>query len=258
LAEDAGRQDTKESHVTQWDAESLRLTAFVPPLAHVDELTWWSNMTGYPPESRVWRSKLGELTEIGPYEGKNLILVVRPGRVDWQMAPLEQGEPGDELPMLGSYSESIEAFVGLMKQWLPLSPPVQRLAFGAVLLRPAKDRLDGYKMLSAYLPFVKLDAESSDFGYQINRPRKSSTDLTGLKINRLSKWSVMARLGLMFSLVGQELARQHASPVATACRLEVDINTSPDFAGELPKEKLSAVLDELIALATEIATKGEV
>ena len=47
----------------------------------------------------------------------------------------------------------------------------------------------GYRELGRFLPAVRLDEDSSDFSYQINRPRRS-TVIPELSVNRLSKWSV--------------------------------------------------------------------
>jgi len=133
----------------------------------------------------------------------------------------------------------------LMLRWLAGCPPLQRLAFGAVLTRPVDDLLTGYRQISDYLPFVQLDPESSsDFSYQINRPR-NSTVISGLRINRFSRWSV---------------ARVFASTFDTqiGCRVELDINTAQEFQGELPQEKLPVIIQELVDLGKEIAENGDI
>jgi hypothetical protein len=43
-----------------------------------------------------------------------------------------------------------------------------------------------------------------------------------------------------------------------ACRLELDINTVPDFQGELPRESFGQLLGELTELGQEIAQKGDI
>jgi hypothetical protein len=42
-----------------------------------------------------------------------------------------------------------------------------------------------------------------------------------------------------------------------ACRLELDINTAPDFGGVLPADRLEALLKEMVAFGREIAEKGD-
>ena len=197
------------------------------------------------------RPRLGELTESGIVKGKNLTLAVRLGRVDWVLQPPEKTEMTMEFPSLGSYLNGLDTFVSLMKRWLPASPALQRLAFGPVLMRQARDRVDGYQMLSTYLPFLKLDEKCSDFMYRINRLRESATNVAGLKINRLSTWSVVALAGVSFS-IGVEPVKPQVLSGTIACRLEMDMNTSPDFAGDLP-EKTTLNSGQLARFATEIA-----
>jgi hypothetical protein len=40
--------------------------------------------------------------------------------------------------------------------------------------------------------------------------------------------------------------------------LELDINTSPNFEGELEHEKLGDLFDELLSLGKEIAAVGDI
>ena len=112
--------------------------------------------------------------------------------------------------------------------------------------------------MSALLPF-QLDPEhSSDFAYQINRPRKSERGLQCLKINRLSKWSVILLQGFQIS-VGQGVPK--LLPVAVpqaACCLQLDINTDEDHQTEFPRENIVAIFEELVESAQEIATKGDI
>lgn len=176
-----------------WQAETMRLTAFPGPAARIAEPTWWADLVGEPPEAKISRPRKGGQQEEGIFEGRKLVLVVEPSRIDWLLIPADHqdGEMGD-IPTIGSFPEALDAFSQLMLRWFALGtcPPVRRLAFGAILLQPVEDRQTGYRQISAYLPSVRLDPEgSSDFSYQINRPRDSTSGISGLRINRLSKWS---------------------------------------------------------------------
>jgi hypothetical protein len=123
------------------------------------------------------------------------------------------------------------------------------------LLRPVEDEKAGYRQLSTFLPF-ELDPDSSDFSYQINRPRPSQA-LDDLEINRLCKWSV-ARIRSLRLTLGSGSPIAEAVDVLTACRLEFDVNTSPKWGQKpLPSEALPALLDELHHLGQEIATEGD-
>lgn len=180
--------------------------------------------------------------------------------MDWlYTADLRKIETG--LPTVGSFPDAVSKFQQLMYRWLSECPPITRLAFGTILLQSVGSRIEGYERIAKHLPFVKLDGEnSSEFAYQINRPR-ASNNINALQINRLSKWSVMAMQHIRFEiLVGQGTVAQQA-PLGegkSACRLELDINTSPAFSGELPKEWVLPIFDELIALGKEIAERGDV
>jgi hypothetical protein len=48
------------------------------------------------------------------------------------------------------------------------------------------------------------------------------------------------------------------SPRYFACRLELDINTLPEFQGELERAQLSSLFHELVDLAVEIANQGDI
>jgi hypothetical protein len=132
------------------------------------------------------------------------------------------------------------------------------LAFGAVLLSPVDTKQLGYQQLNRLLPFIELDTEGiSDFLYQINRPRDTTTQIEGLQINRLSKWNVATFRQVNF-IVGQTSVRTSRRSEVFACRLELDMNTHQDFSGELLPEQLPEVFNELIALGREIKNEGDV
>lgn len=252
--------------LSAWQVELLRLTAFISPAVEIGEPDWWKVVVGEEPETKVSKAKIGEHQQVGPFQGGRLILRIQPARVDWLFTlasefPQEEsgtgtGTEADE-GIIGSFPACLDSFAPAMKRWLTTCPPIQRLAFGAVLTQPVDDRKSGYRLIGAYLPFP-LDAEnSSDFNYQINRPRVS-VSVPGLNINRLQRWSVALtqKMQMTVSLPGKAswlpVGEQHA------CRLELDINTSQQFEGEFSCDQLPAVLDELIQLGREIAEKGDV
>lgn len=251
----ANEQKQREP-VSVWQVESLRLTVFLAPGAVVVDSAW-EDLVGKPPEASVRRPVH---QDEGGFEDGRLILATQPSRVDWlYTADLGKIETG--LPTVGSFSDAVSKFQQLMHRWLKGCPPITRLAFGAILLQPVDNRIEGYKRIVEYLPSVKLDGEnSSDFAYQINRPRVSN-NIDALQINRLSKWSVMEMQRLQFVIPAEQVAvAQPAAPgeKKSACRLELDINTSHVFTGEFPKGKFFLVFDELITLGKEIAEKGDV
>jgi len=247
--------------LTAWQVETLRLTAFPGPAVQVAEPTWWIDLVREPPETKISRPRMGGFQEEGPFKGGKLLLRVQPSRIDWLFTTVEDQEREIEsFPTIGPFPESLDTFLPLMCRWFEFEtcPSVQRLAFGAILLQPVKNKQAGYRQISPYLPSVQLDPEgSSDFSYRINRPRDTSSGITGLKINRLSNWSVAtwrrAELSVGQTWMGYFQAQEHY-----ACRLELDINTAPYFQGELHREQLPLIFQELVDLGKKIATEGDI
>lgn len=105
-----------------------------------------------------------------------------------------------------------------------------------------------------YIPFA--DDNIRDFGYQINRRRPTKTGIPGLDINRLSKWSVVQAQPRWFNLQPGEGSIE--VPEYDACRLELDMNTAAELKGDLTREQLTALFQELAELGKEIVEKGDV
>lgn len=242
-----------------WQVVSLRLTAFPMPGEEIPRPSWWADLVAKPPDVRSERPSQLAYQDEGLFEERKLTLAVQPGRIDWYLTQPEQADVSAELPSIGSFPDSIGIFLPLVARWLTLCPPLQRLAFGAILLQGAvADRIAAYKLLSKYLPTVRLDPEhSSDFSYQINRPRDCRADIAGLKMNRLSRWSLVRHAAGHISLSGKA-PQTFTTSEAHAVRLELDMSTSGDFQGELPMERSPEILEELINLGLEIAAKGEI
>ena len=252
-----GQGEGQADHST-WQTESLRLTAFPIPGTPVGEPTWWSALVGKAPDVRTKRPSLSLFQDEGEFQELKLVLTAQPSRIDWHLLLPEQRRLDLVLQTVGPFQGSLKTFAPLMKEWLKLSPPLGRLAFGAVLLQTVADRVDGYRQLAKYLPAVTIDPEhSADFSYQINRPRNSNSGVAGLTINRLSKWAV-ALHGITLLSVKPQPAEVLTRAEAFAVRLEFDINTPAEFARELPQEKLAEVFDEEMALGSEIAEGGDI
>lgn len=247
--------------LSAWQAEFFRLTAFPvdPPL--VEGTKWWTDVVGEEPEARLLRLKQGALQEEGPFHGGKLALAVQPPRIDWVFSPAEERTPeSGDLLTLGSFSDLVDLFSQTVIRWFTVEtcPPIQRLAFGTTLIQPVQNRPEGYRQIALYLPAIKLDAEgSSDFHYRINRRRPSKTEGQNLVINRLSTWSVMA-WGRAFFSVGAGRASAASQTSGFALRLELDINTAQDFQGQLSKEQLPGIFEELVEMGKEIAQEGDI
>lgn len=249
-----------------WKAESLRITGFGPSAANEPIEALWSTIAGSPPEQIEQRPKEGFSTAAGPFEGGILHLAYTPSRTDWIWSP-SAGNPTasyTEISSIGDYAKSTSTFAKISKDWLARKPSLNRLAWGGVLLLPAADKEDGYEKLSGFLPSLKVDPTgSADLMYQINRPRNSKI-IEGLRIIRLSTWSVAVIQSLSMQLtltsgVAAATATAGATgPTFSACRLQVDINSAPDRQELLEADRVIQLLDEFILLANEISTHGDI
>jgi len=244
-----------------WQVESLRMTAFPSPAAQVaTEPTWWTDLLGEPAEKQVVQPKQKARREEGAYEGGKLILTTQPARIDWVYVAVDDPEGGQgEPPTIGAFPATVDLFSRLMLRWFERGacPSVHRLAFGAVLSQLIGDQQTGYQRMTSYFPNLSLNLEgASDFAYQINRPRSSTSGVVGLRINRLSKWAVPIWTMVEFPVTPE--AGLQVRQGGAACRLELDINTAPDFPGDLPHEYLSRIFKELVNLGQEIAEKGDI
>lgn len=244
-----------------WQVEQLRFTAFPVEPVPTRGLDWWQSLLGLPATSRMERPSEGVLVEQGPFSPEaslnaSLTLEVgpTPTHITWRLSLAGERADPSQSPIIGSFGAVLPPFASLMRTWLQAAPTIQRIAFGAVLLAPVENTKAGYELLSTFLSF-QLDPSSSDFLYQINRPRPART-LGDLEINRLSKWSV-ARVQSLRLTFGPASPTVEAVEVLTACRLEFDINTSHKWDKALPSEALPPLFDELVELGQEIATNGD-
>lgn len=260
----AAKEATKRPPLSAWQTGALRLTAFPSPSAQTKDIDWWNDVVGEQPDKRESRPRTLDQIEEGPYRNGKLTLSVSALRIDWVYEPIVPEPPSGatEIPTLGSFPRTIKVFRESMSKWFQLGtmPSLVRLAFGAILLQPVEDHVEGYELLSRYLK-IDLDVEgSSDFFYQINRPRNSETSVPNLRINRLSKWSVSRFQKVLFSVSPASFTPStvQRSKDLYACRLELDINTVPDFEDEFGRQALPKVFSELVDLGKEIAQKGDI
>ena len=199
----------------------------------------------------------------GAIDPGRLVLKLELDRIDWVLKPpehdIDELASAREFLTLGPAMEMVDAFSAIAEKWLAGDdlPAIARIAFGAVLIHPEADSQAGYLRLPDYVP-VRVDPESSEFLYQINLPRvPSATGVEGLRLNRLSKWSVAAWKSINLRITGTAVQAQPV-PEEFALRLELDINTAPAFAGPIPHAQLVDIYRELVAAGRSIATDGVV
>jgi hypothetical protein len=233
-----------------WRVGDLRLTAFpslVAPLQGHSEKSW-EDLLGKRPD--VSRKSESEVEESGPFVAGAVLSYQRSSRViQWMVArPPDSGK----LQTLLMDPQVLVPFKELMCRWLGDGPPLLRLAFGAALYLPVKDRPEAYRRLEEFLHLgLKYSDEEGDFVYQYNR-RRPSRSVPEVKVNRLSKWTWVP--------LGEVRAEDGVLvfPEESACLLEVDVNTVPEFSGILPHDRYVPLFEELVSLAVEIAARGDV
>ena len=252
-------QATGEPFATKWQVKQLRGTVFLLPEADlVESADWWHNALGEEPEDETRRPREGILRQQGAFHHRLLTLQCQPDRVDWLLEVQPQSPPP-------AGTSATAEFFDILLKWLPVCPPAHRLAMGTILTRPVENAQDGYRDIAPFLPAVQIDPEnSSDFLYQINR-RRASTTIPGLRINGVTKWGVSRFETLTGSIAvnisgDQEPATGTLSLESLAelnTTLELDINTVPS-SELIPTNTLPLLFREFIALGNDIAEKGDV
>ena len=218
----------QKADLSSWQVESFRVTCFPSPNSEFETENWWQKVVGEQPENTVVRAREGFRQDEGYINGRKVVLGIQPIRIDWLMVPNE--EKGETT--IGTFQDSLDLYLEFMFRWFNLNPPLRRLAFGTILLLPVDSRKAGYELLGNYLPNVKLDpTNTSDFLYQINRPRNNLLEIPELQINRLTKWSVLKRGLVNFELSPNAQVAVFPSTESLACRLELDINTQAEYKG---------------------------
>ena len=256
--EPEGRQS-----LIDWEVSTIRVTAFAGADldVHPEAGSWWTQVVESDAEESRSRPGVGEIQESGIFEGKRLVLDIKPGRVDWHLSALP-GLPDEQpeiVPTIGPLNDVLTSFTRLTDRWLGICPPLTRMAFGAVLVKPVTDRETGYSTIDELLPKVDIDPENSfDFLYKINRPRTSMSGISGLILNRLSTWSVLATFLLQVGAGsgGGGVIRDAQQP-RFFCRLELDMSTDTNFQEGFSGENTRVVFRELVELGREIAEGGD-
>ncbi len=242
----------------KWDTFQLRVSAFPIELINELDLKWWKEITGNEPEERNSRPAQGMTNELGIYNDKSLISSIMSNKIDLiQSITPEMQFVSDSFPTIGKFPETFDTFYPLIEKWLNLLKlfPINRIALGIILLSQVTNREEGYNILNNLLPDINIDSKnSSDFFYQINRPRQSNSGISNLFINRLSKWKVEKRVLVKRPAPEKIITRDESF----YCNLELDINTVADYKNEISIDKTPTILKEFIDLGKEISEKGDI
>jgi len=245
----------------KWQVDTLRLTLFASTDIGLEEPTWWLDVFGKEPIEKKTRPVDGTHQQIGEHEGRTFILSIRNRRIDWICAPdIGKIRQKDAILSIGTASTVLDLFIPPILRWFGLAtcPPAKRLAFGAILLHAVADQEAGNRLFSNYLPHIVLDdGNIRDFGYQGNRRRQTKTGIPDLDINRLAKWSMIQAQPRLIELSSSSAVNIEV-PHQDACRLELDMNTSAEFKGDITREQLPALFQELAKLGKQIVGEGDV
>jgi hypothetical protein len=253
----ANRKKNSSDNAALWSPTAIRLTAFLSPNQDPIKQNWWEEIFTSPPENRNTKPRTLEQTDEGAFENGKVTLNLTQGRIDWLYNATESGTENFQFAMLGTFQENLDIFIEIVDKWfaLPSLPSLQRLAFGTVLLHPVNSLVEGYDLLEGFLPSIKINTKNaSDFLFQINRPRPSKTNISGLEINRVAKWAV---LSLNASILKPNSPVVNV-PEIFAAHLELDINTSQRYKENIPTDKLSNIFIEMVDLGKEITQKGDI
>lgn len=250
----------------KWLAEQLRFTIFPKtPIFSSDVLVDWAfALTNKHPDeikskpAEVFYSANGS----GTFEefNYNYLIESQIDRIHFRMV----GDPTSESISspwiaLGLLDKIIKPFSSIANKIISLNAwpnEVKRIAFGTYLLFPVDDRQHGYAELDKLLKYINMDPQnSSDFIFQINRPKSSSYG----KINRLSKWLTAINSGpILIKQEDQKINAQVSSNPSYAVKAILDISTFPsDKPIATSCEKQIEILNLLVAMAFEIADKGD-
>lgn len=249
----------------EWQVEQLRFTWFFTkrPSALLDA-QWKAVFDDEPATEFVQRfPQLNYRAEAQAPEclGRGwLTFNIDPKRMDvfYGGRELLRQVPVVRAPVAGLLEEQLVKMWGYLKQRDALfSTPVERLAIGFVALLKVADRSEGYKVLDDLLESVSLDpSSSSDFLYQINNPTALVVSGAKIKINRLTRWSVMR-----FDIPEVVLRKVEGIPVEPMrqggeeywVRLEADINTAVGEFEELLPSDLRDAFSSLLQVSQKLA-----
>jgi len=243
-----------KSNSINWQIASIRVTAFVNGQLNPSMLeTWLEKVSENSPSQisktpssfiGVSRSTAGFLRTNWTANRLDVVLSSEEPGSDQTIAPISEVTPlfgriVDRVPEIGELAL------------------IDRLALGVVLSFQVSSESEGLKILSSSIVGLNLPESARDFLYRVNHPCKSRT-LNGLNINRLATWSIGKVQVIRFQINPDgSQDQQTISEAPMAIRLELDINTDQAVQLGADLERLRNLLDELKAIALDVAFDGE-
>jgi len=241
--------------IINWQIESIRFTAFGNNLLNPNMLeTWLENVSANSP-SQINKTS-SSFTGVSKISTGFLHTNWAANRLDVMLS--SERPHGNQV--IGSISE-VNTLFGLAVDRIPEIGElalIDRLALGLTLSFPVSSESEGIRILTPIIVGMNLSQSAKDFLYRVNHPCNSTT-VDNLKINRLATWSV-GKLQLIRLKVSKDGAQeqQTVSESPPSIRLELDINTDEAVHLQADLHELKCLLEELKAIALNIAHDGEV
>jgi hypothetical protein len=244
-----------------WLAFNLRATVFAEDLTSLRDLHAWHEVFGAEPETSLEQRLDRSLRRTGAAKEGRIVEAILPDRAEW----IYVANPGADYsaatpPMLGIFTDVLPQFEEMGRLWARMLPPIRRMAFGAKLYAqiPEGATVSEEFVRRVRLPGLALPRGTSDLLLQLNSRRQSDVE-PSLAINKLRKW---LESPWQF-LIGQATPLQVITPnmqvieTTKTIELELDINTAPEFVGNLPRDRVAEIWNELVADGQTIAQHGE-
>jgi len=257
LDSDNGREPVE----SPWSVDGLRFTSFYEvPLDDQTIADGWAHAVQGPPDNEVRDHGQQATTFTLAYANASpsprqmqLIVNNQDRRADWHLTPMPPNVlPPSPPPLpasLGPLTESVFEIRSVAERWTEVSPPSSRLAFGAVLSRPASDLAAAFTIFRQYFPTFDIRTDApAEFLLQFNDQGESSVAQHGpgerLVINRIHKWAMAHHQALLMNVSGGH-PRFNIGADHFLCMHEMDINTPPGInIGLLALQMESASLAE--------------
>lgn len=241
-----------------WGAQLLRVSLFSTGPVQISDSDW-ALVTGED-EAPTRQALPGGRQLSGKFQDAQLALVAIPGRLDFVMTPMENEQQllDSKIAVVGQWDEARERFFDFTSRWITnASFPVIRIAFGAVLICPTTDIRDSYVHLKKLVKSLQIDPDRMrDLLYRVNWSRTSAT-LPDLIINRLTTWLALRVFAQVAQSTGVIISADPAVQLY-GVRLDIDHNTAETNQEPFDHTKIIPIYGELVQLACENASEGEV
>jgi hypothetical protein len=242
-----------------WVVQQSRLSFFSREPISISEQDW-KGITGQDeaenrtavPNGKQYSGKFsGGLLSLG-YSGARGDIVLNADE-NAEAFALEQ-----KLTSLGSWDGVFRSFPAIVGAFLQqFNFPIQRLAFGAVLVCQSDSKEDAYEKLGTILSSVKVDPKNMrELVYRINWPQMSNV-VPGLELNRITGWSTVGVAMATFQVASPQTLMETAGPTLHFVRLEIDHNTDQSRGDPVEPALRMPIFGELVEMARENATMGE-